>query len=359
VWFDHYFYYDNVEQLKPRSTIIESHKYYLSCKVKSKDFFERMIELNRDTFWFSVMGMIDFKYLKSIKLKFLDGVIHEDHHFGKLLFFQSNFIYILTQKLYFYRIRQNSIMDYDFSGLYIPEYDRFTYEIFDKNYFLYRKYLTLSSKALTALMVFKFIHENEHLNGMMLLKKVFWLKLKNWRNSLVDFDDKYLNKAISLTIKKFYIMSSNSAINLELMIDFASDIAHIRNNETNLVLFYSKYGTAKLRVQNHLSYKLGKVLIINSKSIFGILMLPIYLLSIIIADWQEKRIYHDNLKKDPLSALPSLKKYPDYQEAIKIQNHFSYKLGQVLIKNCKIWYNGGIFKLPFSIRKIYKSRKNK
>ncbi|EEU8401020.1 hypothetical protein HDK09_001517 [Campylobacter lari] len=318
-----------------------------------------MIELNRDTFWFSVMGMIDFKYLKSIKLKFLDGVIHEDHHFGKLLFFQSNFIYILTQKLYFYRIRQNSIMDYDFSGLYIPEYDRFTYEIFDKNYFLYRKYLTLSSKALIALMIFKYIHENEHLNDVMLLKKIFWLKLKNWRNSLVDFDDKYLNKAISLTIKKFYIMSSNSAINLELMIDFTSDIAHIKNNETNLVLFYGRYGTAKLRVQNHLSYKLGKVLIINSKSIFGILMLPIYLLSIVIADWQEKRIYNDNLKKDPLLALPSLKKYPDYQEAVKIQNRFSYKLGQVLIENCKIWYKGGIFKLPFSIRKIYKSRKNR
>ncbi|HED1014904.1 TPA: alpha-2,3-sialyltransferase, partial [Campylobacter jejuni] len=47
-----------------------------------------------------------------------------------------------------------------------------------------------------------------------------------------------------------------------------------------------------------------------------------------------------------------LESYPDYQEALKLKNHLSYKLGQALIKANKTWYGGGYVKMLFEINKI-------
>ncbi|MCR8709145.1 hypothetical protein CAMP5063_08460, partial [Campylobacter sp. RM5063] len=51
----------------------------------------------------------------------------------------------------------------------------------------------------------------------------------------------------------------------------------------NQLSFQTKYGTAKTRIQNQLSYKLGQAMIVNSKSILGYLIMPMALLSIIIS----------------------------------------------------------------------------
>ncbi|MBZ7975270.1 glycosyltransferase family 2 protein, partial [Campylobacter sp. RM9754] len=87
------------------------------------------------------------------------------------------------------------------------------------------------------------------------------------------------------------------------------------------------YGTAKQRIQNQLSYKLGQSMIINSKSIFGIIFMPIYLLSIFLTYKQEQKIYKQKIKKDPSLKLPPLESYADYNEALKFKEHLSYKLG--------------------------------
>ena len=54
--------------------------------------------------------MIDFRMLQEINLQFVEGIIHEDHLFGGMLFAQSKHICILPQKLYHYRIRKGSTM---------------------------------------------------------------------------------------------------------------------------------------------------------------------------------------------------------------------------------------------------------
>ncbi|MBZ7929213.1 glycosyltransferase family 2 protein, partial [Campylobacter sp. RM10542] len=97
------------------------------------------------------------------------------------------------------------------------------------------------------------------------------------------------------------------------------------------------YGTAKQRIQNQLSYKLGQSMIINSKSIFGIIFMPIYLLSIFLTYKQEQKIYKQKIKKDPSLKLPPLESYPDYNEALKFKEHLSYKLGKALLKAFKTW----------------------
>ncbi|EAI8855796.1 DUF1919 domain-containing protein [Campylobacter coli] len=106
--------------------------------------------------------------------------------------------------------------------------------------------------------------------------------------------------------------------------------------------FQTKYGTAKTRIQNQLSYKLGQTMIINSKNIFGVLFMPAYIISTLLSHRQEKKIYQEKIKKDPSLKLPSLENYPDYKEALKEKECFTYKLGEALIRANNNWYGGGI-----------------
>ncbi|TBR81281.1 SGNH/GDSL hydrolase family protein [Campylobacter novaezeelandiae] len=105
--------------------------------------------------------------------------------------------------------------------------------------------------------------------------------------------------------------------------------------------------SAKARIHNHLSYKLGQALIENSKSIFGFIRMP-YVLSYIKDKHKfEQKIYEEKIKQDPNLALPSLETYPDYNEALKEKECFTYKLGEALIQANKNWYGGGYIKFIF------------
>ncbi|EOI4912200.1 glycosyltransferase family 2 protein, partial [Campylobacter jejuni] len=102
---------------------------------------------------------------------------------------------------------------------------------------------------------------------------------------------------------------------------------------------------AKIRIQNQLSYKLGQALIINSKSVLGFLSLPFIILSIVISHKQEQKAYKFKVKKNPNLALPPLETYPDYNEALKEKECFTYKLGEEFIKASKNWYGGGVYQV--------------
>ncbi|EOU3288039.1 glycosyl transferase [Campylobacter jejuni] len=102
-----------------------------------------------------------------------------------------------------------------------------------------------------------------------------------------------------------------------------------------------KFDSAKSRIQNHLSYKLGQVLITNSKSILGYIRMPFVLSYIKDKHKFEQKAYEEKIKKNPNLALPSLESYPDYQEALKEKECFTYKLGEAFIKASKNWYKGG------------------
>ncbi|EJJ5688518.1 hypothetical protein ACI6F7_001907 [Campylobacter coli] len=109
--------------------------------------------------------------------------------------------------------------------------------------------------------------------------------------------------------------------------------------------FQTQYGTAKQRIQNQLSYKLGQAMIVNSKSLLGYIAIPIALLSITISHKQEQKIYQEKIKKDPSLKLPPLESYPDYKEALKEKECLTYKLGEALIKASNNWYGGGVYQI--------------
>ena len=132
-------------------------------------------------------------------------------------------------------------------------------------------------------------------------------------------------------------------------------------------LFKSKYNqsdmsgySAKDRIRNHLSYKLGQAMIENSKSLLGYVRMPFVLSYIKDKHKQEQKIYQEKIKKDPSLKLPTLESYPDYQESLKEKECLTYKLGEAFIKASKTWYKGGYVRLWFEIEKLKKKiTKNK
>lgn len=149
-------------------------------------------------------------------------------------------------------------------------------------------------------------------------------------------------------IEKFFnfVTSSLKPINNDVCI----------NNSRSYVMMNK---IALYRIQNQLSYKLGQAMILNSNSICGYIKMPFILADIKKKYKKEQMAYSEKIKDNSSLKLPPLESYPDYQEAIKIKEHLSYKLGEALIKAHKNWYKGGYIKLWFDIAKIKKQHKNK
>ncbi|EFS3143556.1 glycosyltransferase family 2 protein [Campylobacter coli] len=280
-------------------------------------------------FAFVWSGMIDFNYLKTIQLKFIDKIFHQDFHFGFLLFSQSKFIYTLPSKLVNYRIREGSTTIRKFENQNtssLPDYLVYLSAYFKQENEIKRYYSVYSwSRMIDFAIAYNYKHMNKFLNSI--------------TNKILKID---FNKSVD-------------PLNLNIYIQFALQY-QILYQYLNPKNWQTQYGTAKTRIQNQLSYKLGQAMIINSKNIFGILLMPVYIISILLSHKQEQKIYQEKIKKDPSLKLPPLEEYPDYKEAIRLKNHFSYKLGEALIKASKTWYKGGLFKLPFDILREWKSR---
>ena len=138
---------------------------------------------------------------------------------------------------------------------------------------------------------------------------------------------------------------------------------NIYSLDSKQLYFILQHSTAKQRIHNHLSYKLGKAMIENSKSILGYIRMP-YVLSYIKEQHnQEQKQYQEQIKKNPNLKLPKLESYKDYKEALKEKECFTYKLGEALMKADKTWYKGGYIALMFEVgrlnRELAKKRKLK
>lgn len=110
--------------------------------------------------------------------------------------------------------------------------------------------------------------------------------------------------------------------------------------------------SAKERVKNHLAYKIGNILIEKTKTKVGYCQIPFILLRL---------IFKHNLQKKEYKSLKKIhiEKCFDYEEALKIQNYFSYRLGKFFIAACKNWYKGGIIKFLYYDLKFLRQTKGK
>ena len=114
-----------------------------------------------------------------------------------------------------------------------------------------------------------------------------------------------------------------------------------------IYLKFNAKNSAKYRIKNNLSYKLGSAMIANSKSIWGYIRMP-YVLSYIKDMHKKEQIaYNEKIKANPNLKLPPLESYPDYKEALKEKECLTYKLGEAMIEASKNWYKGGYVKFIF------------
>lgn len=117
--------------------------------------------------------------------------------------------------------------------------------------------------------------------------------------------------------------------------------------------------TAKSRIHNQLSYKLGQAMIANSKSIWGYIRMP-YVLSYIKDMHKKEQIaYNEKIKANPNLKLPPLESYPDYKEALKEKECLTYKLGEAMIEADKSLLKLGYITLWFKCKNIKKECKKR
>ncbi|MGI7310379.1 hypothetical protein ACNGBE_04485 [Campylobacter coli] len=196
------------------------------------------------------------------------------------------------------------------------------------------------------------------------------LQLQNKTNELKNLQESITHKKQLLEVQNLeqdvnlkYLKAKEIQENINLKTLEKTKIQKELEQYSNNIVYIERYHqSAKQRIYNHLSYKLGFCAIKNSKTFLGWIAMPITLLGILIAHKQEQKIYQEKIQLNPSLRLPSLESYIDYQEAKKEENSFTYKLGQAIINANKTWYKGGYVRLIFEIRKIkleFKTKREK
>ncbi|ECO3963512.1 sugar transferase [Campylobacter jejuni] len=161
------------------------------------------------------------------------------------------------------------------------------------------------------------------------------------RNDFVNFIKDLLNPMMIFKDSFFEILSQT----------------HVGYEKLHLLYLFMFKNDKKLlgapsRIKNHLAYRLGQIAVTNSKTIGGYFKLPFNLIKEYKQYNQEQKNYQMMIKLNPTLALPKLKEYADYQEAVKIKKYFSYRLGEAIIQANNTWYGGGYIKLWFEIYKL-------
>lgn len=93
-------------------TNIERYNYTIPTKLTLAKWLEIQQMHKVDYFCLGPCGIMNFAFLKSINLKFYEGIIHEDHLFGMILFAHIKNAVISPRKLYKRRMRVGSTMTF-------------------------------------------------------------------------------------------------------------------------------------------------------------------------------------------------------------------------------------------------------
>lgn len=315
VWFDAKTFFDGAKS--DWKSTLKWLDYNYEQIITRKNWLDRIRFKGQSFFYFAWQGMIDFKFLKDIKLKFINHIIHEDDHFGILMFSQIRKVYILSKELYNYRIRNNSTVTYDMEvhKNRIPLYFRHHLSIFDNNPTLTYKYF----------------------------RDISWMKITLGLIEFLQVQDAYTKSIISKYLLPIYIDSAlgivdSSADPLHLIPELSKLESYVDNNR-------KVYGAQKI-IKDSVAYKIGFT-ILRTKTFKKILALPWQISSFIKNEKASKKLYKQRIKEFPFAKKPDLQNYTDYHEVSKIKSHLSYKLGIATIRAYKFRYFGGLFILPF------------
>ncbi|WP_353940087.1 DUF4422 domain-containing protein [Campylobacter jejuni] len=177
-----------------------------------------------------------------------------------------------------------------------------------------------------------------------ILFKVYFLH----KNDLHNNPDLFYKRAVAYLgefVTTFFIekqKQTNAAVQ-ELYLSF------LLNCETECNVNFNYSTGAVYRVENQLSYKIGKILI-NTKDIKSILKAPIEIIMSVLEHKRKSKIYQTLVNIDKKYAMPPLESYSDFYEALRLKKHLTYKLGKSFLDNPYVFI--------FKVKKIYKEWKN-
>lgn len=316
LWFDQKYFFEKVKKEHLSSTLTWMN-YHLNEQVITKEHWAKRLAFRQMYFFhYSWQGMIDFEFLKKTKLKFINGIIQEDDYFGTLLFAKADYIYIYPKKLYHYRIRSNSIMNYDEKVIvHTPHYFKAYEKDFGGLALLARDYHKASSFMQTSL-------------------------------ALVDFIEKNEDELINFVITK-YLLPTYIKFALKLM-KLPSDPLNLVPKLTRLEKYTEdlSFNHAGEEIKQSTEYRIGKLILSEFKSLKRALKALKMIKILIKEDKKAKKAYKARLKEYAFASLPELKAYSDYASNTGIYNHLSYKFGKAFMRADKFSYLGYLA-LPF------------
>ncbi|MCR6591457.1 glycosyl transferase [Campylobacter insulaenigrae] len=206
LWFNHSCIYEKGIKDKGQKNRMDIFNYYNECIISPKEYAARAINIGSKDISFGWNGMIDFTFLKGIKLKFIDKIINEDIHFGMVLFASVKKIYVLPKRLYRCCLRANSISNHDkkVSKENITHYFNDIYENFNQDPKEAKKYLKASSRVITALKLIEFFKDKNDENANA-IKEAFLSFYAKKALMINKFDKDPLNLKKQLVLIKPFI----------------------------------------------------------------------------------------------------------------------------------------------------------
>lgn len=286
VWYDFSKFYHKVKS-KIEPTDLEKYGYEQKQIITPKEWLERSKEVGKYSFASGCFVMIEADFLKRINLKFLH-CFGEDNHFGILLFLSATEITVLPKKLYLYRIRKDSSINYGgkISIKAIPKRLKIHLNAFLGNPMMLQKYYRAGSAALMLSEILKFMrNQNKQINSLL--------------------KDTFLNRLamLGLNLDSFIADPLNYKQYLPQVKEYASGQC---------------LGAYALLHQS-LEYQLGSHIISSFKSFGNFIKAPRSLFMIYNFYRKNQNIYN-------------LSNYSDYDHAKKLKNHLSYKIGKLILR---------------------------
>ncbi|MFG5131659.1 glycosyltransferase family 2 protein [Campylobacter lari] len=325
LWFDVETILDGVSHSDWKSNI-KWLNFSQECILDRDDWLKIMYEHKMRWFYFSWQGMINFNFLRNIKLKFINYIVQEDDCFGILLFSQIKYCYILPKELYFYRIRPNSTMAYQtkITTKNIPTFFKENLEYFDNDVILTREYFHASSHVQTCVALLNFFEEkNDDILSKSLLKYLLPTYIKN-AYEIIHFSKDPLGVLSSIKVIK------------------------------NLMDRYDiKPHGIEFRFKNELPYVIGSTILKNCKSLKKICRLPRQIYKILKQNKINQKLFKVRAVEHPYAALPELYKYEDVAKIDRLKEHLSYKIGLVFLKGHRYRYFGGYLVFLFNSLKLF------
>ncbi|NDJ28030.1 glycosyltransferase family 8 protein [Campylobacter sp. MIT 19-121] len=121
--------------------------------------------------------------------------------------------------------------------------------------------------------------------------------------------------------------------------------------QNSIIQFSKQKNTSNIgavyKIKNQLSYKLGEIMIKNSKNLMQILQLPFKIKQISREHKEKQNIYNTLIELKPELKLQNIETYPDYKEALKLKEQLPYKLGEAFIKAYNNRWGGGDCQILF------------